>query len=229
MSLIRWQPMKELDNLRQQMNRLFDELIHSDRHQNLFPTMPDVTWMPTIELQQTDTDIIVKAQVPGVDAKDIDVQVTSDAVLIAGEHKEEKRTEDKGIFRSEFQYGQFSRVVPLPADVKYEQVKSEFKDGVVTLTLPLAETNRRNVVKVDLTQEKARAAMTGERQHDEHLQQTMQARATAELGSPNSNDIQQESRATMTEQRMHNEHLNETMHTRTATEVGVSGKTTNVD
>lgn len=224
MSLMRWQPMKELDHLRQQMNHLFDELTHSDRHQNLFPTMTDIDWMPTIELQQTDTDIILKAQVPGVDAKDIDIQVTSDAVLIAGEHKEEKRTEDKGIFRSEFQYGQFSRVVPLPVDVKYEQVKSEFKDGVVTLTLPIAEANHRHVVKVNLTQEKARQAMAAERQHDEHLQQTMQARANAELETPTSNDVQQEARETMTQQRMHNEHLNETMHSRAASEVGAAEK-----
>lgn len=222
MSLIRWQPMKELDNLRQQMNHLFDELTHSDRHHSLFPTMTDVDWMPTIELKKTDTDIILKAQVPGIDAKDIDIQVTSDAVLIAGEHQEEKQTEDKGSFRSEFQYGQFSRVIPLPVDVKYEQVKSEFKDGVVTLTLPIAEVNRRNVVKVDLTQEKAREAMTGERQHNEHLQQTMQARTVSEMEIPTSNDIQQEARATMTEQRRHNEHLDETMHNRTATEVGAT-------
>ncbi len=227
MSLIRWQPMKELDNLRQQMNHLFDELTHSERHHSLFPTMTDVDWMPTIELQKTDTDIILKAQVPGVDAKDIDIQVTSDAVLIAGEHKEEKQTEDKGSFRSEFQYGQFSRVVPLPVDVKYEQVKSEFKDGVVTLTLPIAEVNRRNVVKIDLTQEKARAAMTGERQHNEHLQQTMQARTNAELNTPTSNNIEQEARATVTEQRMHNEHLDETMHNRAATEVGAT-ETSNI-
>lgn len=227
MSLIRWQPMKEVDNLRQQMNHLFDELTHSDRHQNLFSMMTDVTWMPTIELQKTDTDIILKAHVPGVDAKDIDIQVTSDAVLIAGEHKEEKRTEDKGTLRSEFQYGQFSRVVPLPVDVKYEQVKSEFKDGVVTLTLPIAEVNRRHVVKVDLTQEKAREAMTGERQHDEHLQQTMQARTTSELETPTSNDIKQEARATMTEQRMHKEHLDETMQRHAAKEVAVIGKNKN--
>jgi HSP20 family protein len=222
MSLIRWQPMKELDHLRQQMNHLFDELTHSDRHHGLFSTMTDVDWMPTIELQKTDTDIILKAQVPGMDTKDIDIQVTSNAVLIAGEHKEEKQTEDKGIFRSEFQYGQFSRVVPLPVDVKYEQVKSEFKDGVVTLTLPIAEVNHRNVVKVDLTQAKAREAMTEERQHNEHLQQTMQARTTAELETPTSNNIQQEVRATMTEQRMHNEHLDETMHNRAVTEVGAT-------
>lgn len=220
MSLIRWQPLRELDNLRQQMNHLFDQLIHTEPNQSRFPKMTNVAWMPTIELQETDTDIILKAQVPGVDAKDLDIQVSSDAVLIAGEHKEETRTEDKGIFRSEFQYGQFQRVVPLPQDVKYEQVKAEFKDGVVTLTLPKASSNRRNVVKVDLTQEKAREAMTGERQHNEHLQQTMHTRAAAELETPTRNGIQEEARETMTEQRMHDEHLEETMHSRAATEVG---------
>lgn len=225
MSLMRWQPMKELDNLRQQMNHLFDELTHSDRHHSLFPTMTDVDWMPTIELKKTDTEVILKAQVPGIDAKDIDIQVTSDAVLIAGEHKEEKQTEDEGIFRSEFQYGQFSRVVPLPVNVKYEQVQSEFKDGVVTLTLPIAETNRPNVVKVDLTQQKAREAMTQERQHNEHLQQTMNVRTSAELETPAKNGIQEEARTTMTEQRMQNEHLDETMQSRAATEVGATGKT----
>jgi HSP20 family protein len=226
MSLLHWQPMKELDNLRQQMNHLFDEITHSDRHQNLFPTMTDVDWMPTIELHKTDTDIILKAQVPGIDAKDIDIQVTSDAVLIAGEHKEEKQTEEKGVVRSEFQYGQFSRVVPLPVNVKYEQVKSEFKDGVVTLTLPIAETNRPNVFKVDLTQQKARQAMTEERQHNEHLEQTMNARTSAELETPAKNGIQEEARATMTEQLLQNEHLDKTMDSRAATEVGATGKTT---
>lgn len=220
MSLIRWQPLRELDHLRQQMNHLFDQLIHHQPNQSLFPKMTNLTWMPTIELQETDTDIILKAQVPGVDAKELDIQVSSDAVLIAGEHKEETRTEDKGVYRSEFQYGQFQRVVPLPSNVKYQEVKAEFKDGVVTLTLPLAEASRRNVVKVDLTQEKAREAMTGERQHNEHLQQTMQAGAGAELKTATSNSIS-EARETMTQQRMHDEYLEETMHSRAANEVGV--------
>jgi HSP20 family protein len=192
MSLIRWQPLKDLDNLHQQMNHLFDELIRTESNQSLFPKMMNGTWMPTIELQEAGADIILKAQVPGVDAKDIDIQVSSDAVLIAGEHKEEKRTENKGIFRSEFQYGQFQRVVPLPVDVKYKEVKAEFKDGVVTLTLPKADANRQNAVKVDLTgvQEKAREVMTRERQHNEHLEKTMQARTAAELETPTSNGVQ---------------------------------------
>ena len=98
MSLIRWQPLRELDNLRQQMNHLFDELIHTEPNQSPLPKMTNVAWILTIELQETDTDIILKAQVPGVNAKDIDIQVSSDAVFIAGEHKEETRTQDGEYF-----------------------------------------------------------------------------------------------------------------------------------
>lgn len=185
MSLIPWQPLKELDHLRQQINHLFDELVHTGRTESQFFKKENITWMPAIELQETDTDIIVKAQIPGINAEDLDVEVSKDAVSIAGQHQEEERTDNKGFIRSEFRYGQFQRIVPLPVSVKHEQVNAEFKDGILTLTLPKAEAMTPNVVKVDLTiQEKAREAMAQQRQHEEHLQQTMHARAEAELEKP---------------------------------------------
>lgn len=157
MSLIRWQPLKELDTLRHQMNHLFDELTHSDREFEQFPKIENAMWAPAIELKETDTDLILKAVVPGMDAKELDVHVSENAVSIAGEHREEKHTEEKGYFRSELQYGQFQRAVPLPVSVKHNQVQAEFKNGILTLTLPKTEVAHRNVTKVDLTtQEKAR-------------------------------------------------------------------------
>jgi HSP20 family protein len=152
MSLVRWQPIKELESFRQQMDRLFDDWITPTR----FPLLSngeDVIWAPAIELNETDTDITLKAQIPGLDAKDLNVEVGEDAVLIAGEHQQEKQTEEQGIFRSEFQYGRFERSVPLPVSVKTDQVKSEFKNGVLTLTLPKAEAAHRKVVKLDLTKQ----------------------------------------------------------------------------
>lgn len=178
MSLIRWQPLQELDALRHQMNHLFDELMHSDRELGQFPTLENAMWAPAIELKETDTELVVKAVIPGVEAKDLDVQVSENAVSIMGEHQEEKRTEEKGYFRSELQYGQFQRVVPLPVSVKHDQVQSEFKDGVLTLTLPKAESSPPKVTKVDLTiQEKAREAVTEQRQQDQQLQEKVHDRA----------------------------------------------------
>lgn len=151
MSLMRWQPLRELDTLRHQMDRLFDELVPGEHALNQFPKLENALWAPAIELKETDTDLVLKAAVPGIEAKELDIHVSENAVSIAGEHREEKRTEEKGYFRSELQYGQFQRTVPLPVSVKHDQVQSEFKDGVLTLTLPKAEPSHRNVTKVDLT------------------------------------------------------------------------------
>jgi HSP20 family protein len=207
MSLIRWQPLKELDTLRHQMNRLFDELIHSDREFGQFPKLETAMWAPAIELKETDTELVVKAMIPGVEAKDLDVQVSENAVSIAGEHQEEKQTEAKGYFRSELRYGQFQRIVPLPVSVKHDQVQSEFKDGVLMLTLPKAESSPQKVIKIDLTmQEKAQEAITQQRQPDEQQEEKSHNRA-AEIKTPTGNGIQEETRELTTEQ-----HLQETIH-----------------
>ncbi|MUG93569.1 Hsp20 family protein [Scytonema sp. UIC 10036] len=182
MSLIHWEPIKELRALRQQMNRLFDEMMHPEQTHNIFSKMSRIAWNPAIELKELDKDILLKIQVPGIDAKDLDIQVSENSVSIAGEYQEEKTSDSKDFYHSEFSYGEFQRIIALPVNVKHEEVKAEIKDGVVTLTLPKRETSQRDVVKVDLTvQEKAREAMTEGRLHEEHLQETMRERATKEL------------------------------------------------
>ncbi|MBD2099547.1 Hsp20/alpha crystallin family protein [Leptolyngbya sp. FACHB-261] len=146
MALVRWEPFREIDTLRRQMDRLFDDvtsLTGTERSERS-------TWAPAVELRETEDAVVLRAEVPGVEAKNLDVQVSRDAVSIAGEHHQEQRTEEKGLFRTEFRYGSFRRVVPLPAQVQNDQVKAEFKDGILTLTLPKAEDERRKVVKVTL-------------------------------------------------------------------------------
>jgi HSP20 family protein len=222
MSLIHWEPLKEINTLRQRMNRLFDEMIHPEQTHGIFPKLEKLTWHPAVELKEADKDIIVKIQVPGIDAKDLDIQVSENTIAVAGEYQEEKTSDSEGFYRSEFSYGKFQRIIPLPVNVKHEQVKAEVKHGVVTLTLPKAETSQRNVVKVDLTvQEKARKAMTQEHLHEAHLQETMQERATEDLDRSATGYIAEEARTAMTEKRQHEEHLEDTMHTRAATEVGI--------
>jgi HSP20 family protein len=150
----------------------------------------------------------------------LDVRVSENAVSISGEHSEEKRTEEKGYFRSELQYGQFQRVVPLPIAVKHDQVKSEFKDGVLTLTLPKAESSPSNVTKVDLTlQGKARDVTTEQRQRAGQLEEKVHNRAAADVKTANGSGIQEETRELTAEQRLHNEHLQETTQKRAADEV----------
>ncbi len=187
MTLMRWQPWREMETLRKQMDRLFDEWLTSDSWMDrdsslsLLPKRENILWAPAIEMHETDNEVVLRAQLPGVKPEDLDIQVTEDAVSIAGEHREEARSEEKGIVRSEFRYGHFQRIVPLPISIRNHEVKSEFKDGVLTLMLPKAQDSSSRVVRVNLG-EAARESMTEARQHQEHLQDTMRSRAAAEIG-----------------------------------------------
>lgn len=143
MALIRWQPFQEIETLRQQMDRMFDEMAGLKHEQQ-------TTWQPAVELKDTEDSVILRAEIPGVEGKDLDVRVTREAVAIAGEHRYEKKAEDKGYFRTEFRYGKFGRVIPLPVAVQNDQVQAQFKDGILTLTLPKVTEARRQVVKVNL-------------------------------------------------------------------------------
>jgi HSP20 family protein len=141
---------KDFNSLRQQIDRLFDDVVHEQAPLGLFSKMEETPWMPAIELQETETDMILKAQLPGIKPEELDIQVSENAVFLSGEHQEQKKTDEKGIFRSEFHYGQFKRVVPLPIAIQREQVKAEMVAGLLTLTMPKATPTLPNVVKVPL-------------------------------------------------------------------------------
>jgi HSP20 family protein len=140
-----WQPLREMDTVRRQFDQLFDELTELTQQ----PTESSA-WRPAVELMEAGSNIVVRAQLPGLDAKDLNVEVTQEAVSIAGEYRHEQKTEEKGLFKSEFRYGKFHRLVSLPALVQNDQVQADYKDGVLTLTLPKVEETRHKAIKVSL-------------------------------------------------------------------------------
>jgi HSP20 family protein len=222
-SMIRWQPLKEIQALRHQMDHLFGELVQNEPLSHLLAKERGSGWMPAIELQETDDSFILKAEVPGVAAEDLNIQVGSNEVDISGEHREESRTEEKGMVRSEFHYGHFRRVISLPVAVKQEEVRADFENGILALTLPKVEAHKRSVVKVDLTQ-KMRELNTRQRQEEALRQNSVHERAMEVLKPPNGSPIVQEAREAVIEQRQRAEHIQDTMLQRAAEQVGaVSG------
>jgi HSP20 family protein len=145
MALMRWEPLREIDTLQRQMNRLFDSLTTTDGGENA-----SFSFVPAAEMQETEDSLHLRLEIPGMEAKDLDVQVTAEAVSINGERKSETKTEDKGVTRSEFRYGKFQRVIPLPARIQNDKVQAEYKNGVLNLTLPKAESEKNKVIKVNL-------------------------------------------------------------------------------
>ncbi|MBW4581574.1 MAG: Hsp20/alpha crystallin family protein [Tildeniella nuda ZEHNDER 1965/U140] len=155
MSLIRWQPWQEVETLSRQLDQLFADLPPVSRTAS--PVAK--TWTPAIELKAIDDAFVLRAELPGIDAKDLDIQVTREGVSIAGEYRAETQHEDGKFFRSEFRYGSFRRVVPLPVAIQNDQVKADFTDGILTLTLPKVVSDRPTVVKVNLTEAAAEPAL----------------------------------------------------------------------
>lgn len=158
MALIRWEPFREVTTLRRQMDHLFDELMQAGREPLDAPQAALTGWVPAVEMDEMDSDIVLKAELPGLEAKDLDIQVTRDAVMIAGEQRREQRSEEKGHFHSEFRYGKFQRIIPLPAQVQNDQAKADLQNGILTLTLPKAESERRRVFKVNIAGAQSGAA-----------------------------------------------------------------------
>ncbi|MFN6567713.1 Hsp20/alpha crystallin family protein [Dendronalium sp. ChiSLP03b] len=145
MTLVRWNPWQDINTLQRQITRVFDEDM-------LTPTFVEtnLSRIPAAELQETENAIHLKLELPGIEAKDLDVQVTEKAVYVSAERKSETKTEDKGIIKSEFQYGKFERVIPLPTRIQNTNVTADYKDGILHLTLPKAEEEKNKVVKVNL-------------------------------------------------------------------------------
>ncbi|MUG92756.1 Hsp20 family protein [Scytonema sp. UIC 10036] len=140
MTLIRYNPWKEINAIQ----RLFEE--------TRVPFEREFVKVPAAELTQTPDAVHLKLELPGMDAKDLDIQVTENTVSISGDRKSETKTEDKGITRTEFHYGKFQRVIPLPVKIQNTDVKAEYKDGILNLTLPKKEEEKNLVVKVNLEQ-----------------------------------------------------------------------------
>lgn len=150
MTLVRWNPWREIDTLQRQLNHLFEDTrVPSALFDKGFIRVP------AAELQEAEDAIHLKLEIPGLEAKDLDVQVTEDTVYISGERKQETKTENKGTTKSEFYYGKFQRVIPLPTRVQNTNVTADYKDGILNLTLPKTEAEKNKVVKVNLGQASA--------------------------------------------------------------------------
>jgi HSP20 family protein len=147
MTLIRYNPWKEIDTLERRFNRLFDDLVPAT-----LKDLNNVARIPAAEITETEDAVILKLEVPGMEAKDLDIQVTEDSVSISGERKFQHKEEDKAKTRSEFYYGQLQRVIPLPVPIQNTKVTADYKDGILHLNLPKLVEEKNKVVKINLGQ-----------------------------------------------------------------------------
>ncbi|HHV61592.1 MAG TPA: Hsp20/alpha crystallin family protein [Firmicutes bacterium] len=147
MSLIRWDPFDDLVSLRETINRMFDDTFARRGAPGFFGGR---VWQPSVDMYETENDIVIKANLPGMDPKDVDITLTDNAITIRGEMKQEKAIDDKAFHRRERMYGAFSRTLPLTSPVKREEAKASFKNGVLEVVLPKAEEARGKGYKINI-------------------------------------------------------------------------------
>ena len=145
--LVRYRgPFQELDRMRSEMDRLWDSFFE-DR-----PTVRRGDWMgewlPSLDFSETKNEFVVKAEVPGMSPKDIDISMTNGVLTIHGEKKQEKEEKEENYHFVERNYGSFSRSIRLPGEVQGDKIKAACKDGVLKVTLPKSEESKKKELKI---------------------------------------------------------------------------------
>lgn len=139
----KWEPFGEIETLRKEMDRLFSQFAPDmDRLSNSF------IFIPSAEMDETDSEIHLKFEVPGMTADDLNIEVTDTAVVIRGERNSESSTQDDNVTRSEFHYGKFEHVVPLSSHIVKDNVAAEYNNGILSLVLPKSTVSEAKTVTI---------------------------------------------------------------------------------
>jgi HSP20 family protein len=141
--VVRWDPFGEFHGLRRAMDRIFDDFTPARQFRG---ESGELTF--PVDVSENDSDVVVKAVLPGVKADDVEITVNEGILTIRGESRTEETTEKDNYHRREIRYGAFSRSVGLPSRVNQDQADAEFADGVLTVRLPKAEDARPKTIKV---------------------------------------------------------------------------------
>ena len=149
MTIIRYSPWQEMNSLQRQLNRIFDEVVTPAS----VAEFGNFSQVPAAELTETKEALILKLELPGIKTANLNIEATAKSISISGERKSEVKAESEEKTRSEFRYGSFKRVISLPVRIENTEVKADYKDGILQLTLPKAEAEKNKVVKVNLLEE----------------------------------------------------------------------------
>lgn len=146
MQLIKWNPARDLFSLRHNMNGLFDDFFYPSRRTAENDGLWN--WNPAVDIYEEADNIVVKAEIPGMDKDQITVDVKDRVLTLKGERSEDKEVNEERYFKRERTYGRFERAFTLPADVKTEEIKAEYKDGVLKVLVPKPEVQKPKQITV---------------------------------------------------------------------------------
>jgi HSP20 family protein len=148
MALVRWEPFRDLATVQERMNRIFDEAFRGQGRTTEDEWALGGSWAPAVDIFEHEGNLVLKAELPGVDPKDVDVRVESNVLTLRGERKFESEVKREQYHRVERAYGSFSRSFTLPNVVDTDKIKAEYRDGVLRVTLPQREEAKPKQITV---------------------------------------------------------------------------------
>ena len=148
MELVRWNPFRELEDMQGRLNRLFGESPFARTGEN---GMSFSGWSPAVDVQETDKEYLIKADLPDVKKEDVKVEFLDGTLTIEGERQQEKEENGKKFHKIEREYGEFLRRFGVPSEVDASKVQAEFKNGVLNVHLPKSATAKPKAIDIKVS------------------------------------------------------------------------------
>jgi len=145
MAIIRWDPFRDMVTLREKMNRLFEDAVtHHGEEKDLISS----SWAPAVDIYEDENQLVLSAEVPGIEEKDVEIKIEDSTLIIQGERKMEKETKEENYHRLERAYGSFYRSFSLPNYIDQDKIHAEHENGVLKITMPKKPELRPRKVKI---------------------------------------------------------------------------------
>ncbi len=143
MAILKWDPFKELQALQDRIDQLFEESLRGRE-------LAAATWTPAVDIYETDDAIVLEAELPGMNEKDIEIKVEDNVLTIRGERKFEEERKEENYYRMERFYGAFQRSFTLPPNIKTDKIKAEYKKGILKVIMPKKEQAKPKQIKIEV-------------------------------------------------------------------------------
>lgn len=144
MNIVRWDPFQQMNRLQDRVNRLFNESAYRPTEENDFFGV----WAPPVDIFETDNELVLKAELPGITPESVDIRIENNTLSLKGERRFEDESKKDNYHRMERSYGTFIRSFTLPRSVEQEKVSADYKDGLLTVTLPKKEETKTKQIAI---------------------------------------------------------------------------------
>jgi HSP20 family protein len=144
MELAPWRPLGELSSFRKEMDWLWDKFFSDKPLGKMFRE----DWFPSVDISETKEKLLIKAELPGLEAQDVDINISGDVLIIKGEKKKEEEQKDEHYYSCERYTGSFQRSFRLPVNVKIDKIEATFDKGVLNISLPKTEEAKKKNIKI---------------------------------------------------------------------------------